>query len=150
MTRSAAIFDIDGTLANNEHRRHFIERPPGQTRDWAAFNERMVFDKPNPAVSTLLNFSRKFGLMVVLATGRGEEYRSTTEKWLSKFGLGYDLLLMRPAKDYRPDTEIKREMLDKMRSDGIAPQFVVDDRNSVVAMWRDSGLTCFQVADGDF
>ena len=27
---------------------------------------------------------------------------------------------------------------------------VFDDRNQVVDMWRDNGLTCFQVADGDF
>ena len=27
---------------------------------------------------------------------------------------------------------------------------VFDDRQQVVDMWRANGLTCFQVADGDF
>ena len=27
---------------------------------------------------------------------------------------------------------------------------VFDDRQQVVDMWRSNGLTCFQVADGDF
>ncbi|WP_435575134.1 hypothetical protein [Burkholderia plantarii] len=27
---------------------------------------------------------------------------------------------------------------------------VFDDRDSVVAMWRDAGVTCFQVAPGEF
>ena len=27
---------------------------------------------------------------------------------------------------------------------------VVDDRQKVVDMWRENGLTCFQVAPGDF
>jgi hypothetical protein len=26
----------------------------------------------------------------------------------------------------------------------------LDDRNSVVKLWRDLGLTCLQVAEGDF
>lgn len=29
-------------------------------------------------------------------------------------------------------------------------EIVFDDRNSVVKMWRLLGLTCFQVAEGDF
>ena len=27
---------------------------------------------------------------------------------------------------------------------------VLDDRNQVVKMWRENGLTCLQVAEGDF
>ena len=28
--------------------------------------------------------------------------------------------------------------------------FVLDDRSQVVKMWRELGLTCLQVADGNF
>ena len=30
------------------------------------------------------------------------------------------------------------------------PDAVYDDRNKVVAMWREEGIQCFQVALGDF
>ena len=148
-TRFAAVFDIDGTLANNDHRRHYIERETGK-KDWKSFNDNMHLDTTCTPVVTMLHAVKAAGLTIVLATGRGEEHREVTEKWLKKHFIGYDILMMRPAKDYRPDTEIKREMLDKMRADLIEPHFIVDDRNSVVAMWRDAGFTVFQVADGDF
>ena len=148
-TTFVAIFDIDGTLADNTHRRHFVERPKGE-KDWKSFNAGMHLDVPNKAVVTLLHAAKAVNLSTILATGRGEEYRKITEAWLLAHFISYDLLMMRPAKDYRPDTEIKKEMLEKMRADGYEPHFVVDDRNSVVAMWRDAGITTFQVADGDF
>ena len=40
------------------------------------------------------------------------------------------------------------EKLDSIGVDNVA--MVFDDRQQVVDMWRDNGLTCFQVADGDF
>jgi hypothetical protein len=57
---------------------------------------------------------------------------------------------MRNNEDYRNDFMVKEEIyLEK-----IAPYYLVklifDDRDSVVKMWRSHGLTCFQVADGDF
>ncbi len=148
-TRFAAVFDIDGTLADNTHRRHYVEQPKGK-KDWKSFNAGMGDDVTNRQVVTVLHAVKAVGLTIVLATGRGEEHRQETEVWLTKHLISYDLLLMRPAKDFRPDTEIKREMLDEMRGMGIEPYFVVDDRNSVVAMWRGEGLVTFQVAEGDF
>jgi hypothetical protein len=36
-TRSMfVVFDLDGTLALNEHRQHFVDRPVGQ-KDWRGF-----------------------------------------------------------------------------------------------------------------
>ena len=32
------VFDLDGTIALNDHRQHFVERPKGQ-KDWYAFFE---------------------------------------------------------------------------------------------------------------
>ena len=52
---------------------------------------------------------------------------------------------MRADDDYRPDYEVKAEMLKTMRDSGFDPKIAVDDRPSVVKMWRDEGLTCFDV-----
>jgi hypothetical protein len=57
---------------------------------------------------------------------------------------------MRKYGDFRQDSIVKREIYERF----IAPDYdilcVLDDRNSVVSMWREIGLTCLQVAEGDF
>ena len=65
-------------------------------------------------------------------------------------GLIFEQIYMRSDNDYRPDTVLKRELLDKMRANGYDPKMVFDDRTSVVQMWRDAGLKAVQVAPGDF
>jgi hypothetical protein len=41
-------------------------------------------------------------------------------------------------------------MLDKMRKEGFNPTMAFDDRQQVVDMWREKGLTVAQVDKGDF
>ena len=51
---------------------------------------------------------------------------------------------------FKPDDKLKEDWLNELfpnKSDIFA---VFDDRNKVVDMWRRNGLTCFQVADGNF
>lgn len=59
-------------------------------------------------------------------------------------------LLMRQDGDHRDDAIVKYELY----RDYIAPWYdikiVLDDRDRVVRMWRQIGLTCLQVNDGDF
>ena len=57
---------------------------------------------------------------------------------------------MRPKGDNRPDTEVKREIYEREIRDKYNVLLVIDDRNSVVQQWREMGLPCFQVAEGDF
>jgi hypothetical protein len=52
---------------------------------------------------------------------------------------------MRPDDDYTPDYIFKKVVLDEMRKADLDPQFAVDDRPSVVQMWRDNGVPCFDV-----
>ena len=65
-------------------------------------------------------------------------------------GLSFSAIYMRGDTDFRPDDELKKGFLDKMRKDGFNPVMAVDDRQQVVDMWRRRGLTCFQVAEGNF
>lgn len=143
------IFDIDGTLANNEHRQHFLEKNP---KDWDGFFEAMVKDKPVEPICNLLS-ALWLSCNLVICTGRPEKYRQKTLTWLNQYVLRPHYratLLMRPDGDYRPDHEVKKEMLDKLRAEGHDIWFVVDDRKSVVDMWRTNGVTCLQCAEGDF
>jgi hypothetical protein len=59
-------------------------------------------------------------------------------------------LFMRKTSDSRKDTIIKKEIFFDNINGLYNVRFVLDDRNSVVANWRSMGLTCLQVAEGDF
>jgi predicted kinase len=140
------IVDIDGTLADCRHRLHHVL--PGGKRDWQAFFEAMGDDLPiGPVVDLVMAAFLEY--KIVLSSGRPADHRRETIHWLNLYGIGFDDLYMRPAGDTRPDHVVKREMLDKIREDGYEPFIVIDDRPSVVNMWREAGLICLQTAPGE-
>jgi len=145
------LFDIDGTLANCQHRKHFIETKPKQ---WDKFFEACDKDEPIEYTNKILDAIVSQGNSLILfATGRPERVRQKTKDWLSYNCIDVDdyQLYMRADGDHRPDHITKREILDKIRADwGRKPTMVFDARNSVVKMWRDNGIPCLQVAEGDF
>lgn len=154
------IFDLDGTLALIEHRRHFVERERGK-QDWAGFYGACADDAPNAPVIRVMESLRRFA-DVWIFSGRSDEVRAQTVEWLVKHTsfatsdfdatIGtQDVLSMRQEGDYTPDDILKRQWLDSMLYDDrrrLVASF--DDRDRVVAMWRSAGVTCFQVADGKF
>lgn len=143
----SVIFDMDGTLADIAHRRHHVATKP---KNWAAFNAALGDDRPNEPIVALARILYRSGLKIIICSGRELVYWNQTVDWLSRHDVPWDHIYMRAAKDYRPDDVIKAELLAKIRTDGFAPLFVVDDRDRVVAMWRAAGLTCLQCAPGDF
>lgn len=147
---TSVIFDIDGTLANCEHRIHLVRSKP---KNWPAFNRGMKEDVPNWDIVWLLQTLHNTGTTILIASGRSEDDRAVTERWLDNVanieGL-YSKLYMRASKDYRRDDIVKSEILDQMRADGYNPTMCVDDRQQVVDMYRSRGLRVLQVAPGDF
>jgi hypothetical protein len=145
------VFDVDGTLANCEHRQHWVKNKP---RNWAAFNSAMHLDTPHTDIIWMFNTLYEAGATLLIASGRGAEQRGVTEHWLDVVaGLSgkYERLYMRPAGDYRSDVIVKSEILDLIIQDyGRTPDMVFDDRDGVVQMWRDRGIRCLQVAPGAF
>ena len=60
------------------------------------------------------------------------------------------LWTLRPDNDFRADHIIKEEILNRLLAAGKIIEFVVDDRQQVVDMWRRNGITCLQCDIGDF
>ena len=141
------IFDIDGTLANIEHRRRFVASKP---KNWPAFNRAIPQDTPHEDIVWLAHVMWERGCIVLLASGRGEESREVTEAQMKQFGVQYNHMYMRKAKDSRSDDIVKKEILDQIREEHGEPYMVFDDRDQVVSMWRREGVRCCQVAPGDF
>lgn len=133
----AVIFDIDGTLALKGDRSPYDE-------------SRVLEDLPNKPVIKMANFLYP-QYDIFFLSGRTEGCRADTLTWLQKH-LGFYIydrrLKMRQIGDTRKDSIVKRELLDEIGNFNV--HFVFDDRQQVVDMWREIGLTCFQVAKGDF
>lgn len=184
------VCDIDGTISDCRHRQHLAAQGA-----WDEFHltmhEDAVIETTVEIIDELLCSDE---IHLIFMTGRPDEYRETTEKWLldiCQYGLGehYSALLMRPNNDFRRDFELKQSLFFDHISDLTTPtgQIVheafreeigdfdeavselefaealkinedwlkrkvlfLDDRDKVVAMWRDKGYTCWQVAEGAF
>ena len=143
--RPLVLVDMDGTLADVEHRVHHVRK--GGKKNWPAFFRGMAKDKPNPVVAAWVKNLRPEYTIVILS-GRPSNYARETVEWLKQYQIPFDHLLMRPDGDHRPDHIVKKELMATLPRKQIA--FVIDDRASVCRMWRDVGLRVFQVAEGDF
>lgn len=176
------IFDLDGTLALCDHRRHFVSKcsacdGTGKVldrvsamfsgepccdcngiawtgkADWKAFFAACVHDQPNVAVIDTLHLLVDAGADVRIWSGRSSEVMEQTNQWLANHIDVCDgiPLVMRVEGDFTPDDQLKESWLDQMPAhDRRRLVAVFDDRDKVVAMWRAKGVTCFQVASGDF
>lgn len=143
----AIIVDIDGTVALKGERSPF---------DWANVHQ----DTPNePIVRMVESLAVAADVVWLFISGRDEICRDATTTWLQqhmpiasgKSTTASDIMLwMRPVGDVRKDAVVKREIYDNHIAGKYYVRFVLDDRNQVVEMWRELGLTCLQVADGDF
>ena len=138
----AVIVDIDGTIA------HMAGRSP--------YDETRVHeDTPNAPVVEMIKRLRRDGVQIIFCSGRTDKCRVPTKEWIMKhLDLADEdfVLFMRKAGDQRKDSIVKREIFENyIRGAGFRIIGVFDDRQQVVDMWRDElGLTCFQVAPGDF
>jgi len=147
--KKIVIFDLDGTLALIDKRRAISTDDEGKM-DWSKFFDptNIDLDLPNqPVIDTVDLLSTDYRIWIL--SGRSDVTEQATRDWLSKNGVYYDNLVMRPQDHlYMPDNDLKQHWLDAIGVDNVA--MVFDDRNQVVDMWRKNGLTCFQVAEGDF
>lgn len=141
-------FDIDGTLANCQHRVHFVRTNP---KNWKAFDAGIPNDTVITQVAKIFEQFINTDHDVILASGRNEDSRAATERWLLDNNIQhYQKLYMRKSNDYRSDVIVKQEiLLNEIVPDwGKKPDMVFDDRPGVVQMWRDNGIFVFDVYQG--
>lgn len=168
------IFDLDGTLANCDHRRHFVDKRLSKDHsyglvydpkkpfkpDWQSFYEACDKDTPIiPVIHTLEYFGegKEYGSDtpwvdyngIEIWSGRCESVKEKTEKWLSKhlryYYPGSPILKMRPIGNTEPDEVLKERWLDEAIAEGKTIDFVFDDRKKVCDMWRRRGIFLFNV-----
>ena len=91
------ICDIDGTIANNDHRQNLLNTYD----DWDKFFLAMKDDKPIKKVINLIKKKQIEGKDINFITGRPERYRNITLTWLhEQFKFKFNLF-MRKDNDRR-------------------------------------------------
>jgi hypothetical protein len=151
------IFDLDGTLANIEHRLHFITKDVapinGKSKrkpDWDSFHKACIHDQPIQPIIEIFQALKSDQHHIEIWSGRSDAVRNETVNWLDNNHLYPNKLLMRMDGDYTPDHELKQMWLNQAAEAGMVPDLVFDDRSRLVEMWRRNGIRCCQVAPGEF
>ncbi len=146
------VFDLDGTIANVDHRAHILdEEHASEARKWDAFFDEC--DKDGVYIEMALLFDTlavRHQHRIEIWTGRSERVGFKTNRWLElhlrKYNHDTTPLRMRKIGDLREDTEIKGEWI----KDHGKPHIVFDDRTKMVNWWREQGIACCQVRNHEY
>jgi len=131
------VFDVDGTLAKMNGRSPY---------DYSLVHT----DTVNHNVAMIARLLAQSGLPIIIVSGRTDDCKFETAKWLYDNSIPHDKIFMRKTGDNRNDAIVKREIYEKELKDKYNILAIFDDRNRVVDMWRSLGLTCLQVEYGNF
>ena len=152
VNRPTAIYsDLDGTLCDVDHRRHYLNRDKesGIKPNWTMFFKEMVNDPINVWCYDIIT-SLCLQYPIVFATGRPDNFHKETYTWLHEHGVPMTELYMRPRFDSRRDDIVKEIILEFEILPRYKIHFAIDDRQQVVDMLRKHKVTVLQCAKGDF
>lgn len=140
----AVVFDVDGVLSDAVGRQHFLEHG---RRDWDSFFAACGDDPVIEELARLMDLldSR---LQVILLTGRPFRVQPQTLAWLDRYGLRWDLLVMRARGDYAHVTRFKREEVELLRSFGFDLRLAFEDDPNNFAMFHAEGIPCVYIHSG--
>lgn len=163
----AVIFDIDGCLADASRRVKNLYYKPSlwdritnkvPKKNFDAFFEDMENDPPFEGLAAILRaVVNDPNLHPVIVTARPYKFKRLTKEWLrDKCGVeesSYEIHTRGYHKngreDRRPDNQVKKDLLKKLRLKGYKVIFAFDDRKRIVDMYRNKGVQTAQMA-GDF
>jgi hypothetical protein len=144
----AVVWDLDGTLADDRARAHFVEVERGRERDWHSYFDAIDLDPPIAASMEILHAMRAYGVRIIFLTGRPDFTRLKTERWLQANGLAeYDVLVMRPEGEGRHAGEFKVDEIRKLR-EKYELVCAFEDRIDVAEHLRLTGVPVFLYGAG--
>lgn len=134
----AVLVDVDGTIALANGRNPYDE-------------STVSADLPNADIIAVVRALHRDGHRLIVVSGRTEGSRADTCAWLEQhLAVPIDAVYLRATGDRRPDTVVKKQIYRQHIEPRYRVVCVLEDRARVVEMWRGLGLTCLQVAPGDF
>ena len=133
--KNIILCDIDGTIANNDHRQHFLEGK----KDWDGFFSELVNDLPIQIIIDKVIQEQANGKEIVFLTGRPERYRYSTMLWLKEYFNFEFRLLMREDNDQSNKIIVKDRIFQENFSHNEI-YFVIDNDQKLLEMWREKNL----------
>lgn len=138
------IVDIDNTLSINKKRYELATKSDGSI-DWDVLYDydNVISDEPNYPMIEIINYLYKdYGVYIL--TGRPRAILNSTQDWLEKYGINYDVLLMRSEENhYIKDVELKQKMYNDFVKDVVYCAF--DDKQEIIDLWNSFGIISFKV-----
>ena len=139
MLKPAIIIDLDGTLAEVDHR----------IKDGKCDHTKIKDDEYNKAVREIIS---KFqdSHNIVLFTARHTDWRNATKRWCWDNFIIFDALYMKLPHHKGPDYLVKYQMYKEFIEGEYDVLFAIDDNNNVVKMLRDLGITTLQIRNTEY
>lgn len=139
------VFDLDGTMCDGSHKNHLLEYPGEDgvwpEQDFQPWIDACEFDQPIEPVVAIASAMVAAGHRVEFWTGRGENCREPTVRWLERYGfVGHELRMRQPGNPTTPDDVVKVMFLKHG-----TPDLIFEDKPSVVRMWRELGIPVAQM-----
>ena len=134
--------DIDGTVANNDHRQHLLK----EYKDWDLFFSKLDQDEPIEKIIKIVNEYADQGFVIYFLTGRPARYELKTRQWLEKFFKFQINLIMRKDGDIRDKLLIKHELF----SDNFQPEEIlvcIENDLKLCDLWESLDLAVINVND---
>lgn len=176
--KQVVIWDVDGTFADLTHRTPWIKiggfcpacrishngvapnpncgycQGTGvlQKKHHDMFYSLVQFDRP---IENIIKWNQGCAkdYFNVVVTGRSpERCENETIQWLNDNGVVFEHIFFRMAHQHDDDVRQKQMILSLMLESGLKREqiaFVVDDRPSVVQMWRNNGIKVYPVRGRD-
>jgi phosphoglycolate phosphatase-like HAD superfamily hydrolase len=144
----AVIFDMDGTLCDVSSIRHYLQKPKGK-KDFESFHSNSVDCPPHEWVADRARKLAAEGYAVLIVTARQEKWFYHTLVWLVEKEVPFDDIYMRTNGDFRPDYEIKQELLERIRAVGYDPILAFDDNPAIITMWQENNIPTVVVPGWD-
>ena len=139
MLKPAILIDLDGTLAEVDHR----------IKDGKCDHSRIHEDKYNNAVREIIcKFQDTHN--IILFTARHCDLRDATKRWCWDNFIIFDQLIMKLPSHEGPNYLVKYEMYKEFIEGKYEVLFAIDDNNRVVEMLRDIGITTFQIRNTEY
>ena len=133
--KKIVICDIDGTVANNDHRQHLLKG----FKTWDLFFNALDKDTPILEVIEYVLKLHSNGKKIVFITGRPERFRKPTLRWLSRY-FDFELnVFMRGNGDIRHKKLVKKDIFtENFNSEQI--YIAIENDFELIGLWKSLGL----------
>ena len=138
------VFDLDGVLSDAAGRQHYIEYP---FPDWETFFHACGEDELISEVARLLDVIDA-DHRIVLLTARPIRVQPQTLAWLERYGLRWDVLIMREFGDYMAAPRFKQRSVRELRADGFDLRLAFEDDPRNVHMFHSEDVPCVYIHSG--